>query len=375
MDTQKSVVSVDLGTRSYDIHVGPGLLDALGDIVREQSAARQITIVTDRNVAPHYSIRAVRSLESAGFAAKTITIEPGESSKSLDTAARLYDGLAERLRGRQDPIVALGGGVVGDLAGFVAATWMRGVPFIQCPTTTEAMIDAGVGGKTAVNHASGKNLIGAFHQPAVVVMDTLTTKSLNDRDFIAGLAESVKHALIADADFLDWHEQNAGKIRERDASILTELIVRNCRIKAAVVAEDERETSTTGVGRAVLNFGHTLGHALESASQGQLRHGEAVSLGMVAALDLSVRHCDFPESRRRQAESLLEAMQLPKHTDLRFSFSELIDRMRHDKKNTDRIRLVLLRDVGQPAWFLTASEAMFGAAMGRIIGPDTDRQH
>ena len=369
MNHQNAIVTVDLGPRSYDIHVGAGLIDTLGQTIRSVSDAGQITIITDKNVARHYSMRAVESVESAGFAAKTITIPPGESSKSLDMAQRLYDGLAERRRGRLDPIVALGGGVVGDLAGFVAATWMRGVPFVQCPTTTESMIDAGVGGKTAVNHESGKNLIGAFHQPLVVVMDIETTRTLPDRDFRAGLAESVKHALISSDDFLDWHEANASNALARDPATLTELIVRNCRIKADVVKADERETADDVVGRAALNFGHTAGHAFETLSQGKLRHGEAVSLGMVVALAMSVSHTGLQDTFRRRAESLLQSLQLPTRTELNLQTTDLLQSMGQDKKIVDRrLRFVLLNDRGLPTWYCPPSTQAAIDAIAGVIG-------
>lgn len=369
MNHQNAIVTVDLGPRSYDIHVGSGLLDTLGQAVRSVSDAEQITIVTDQNVARHYSMRAVESVESAGFAAKTITIPPGESSKSLDMAQRLYDGLAERRRGRRDPIVALGGGVVGDLAGFVAATWMRGVPFVQCPTTTESMIDAGVGGKTAVNHESGKNLIGAFHQPLAVVMDIETTKTLDDRDFRAGLAESVKHALISSIDFLDWQEASAAKILARDPATLQELVVRNCQVKADVVRADERESAGDRVGRAILNFGHTAGHAFESLSSGTLRHGEAVSLGMMVALDLSILKTGLAPDIRARAEAVLRSLQLPVNTHLTFTSTDLIRRMAIDKKNVEQQpRFVLLKGIGDPAWYQSGSVDEIHAVISPLIG-------
>ncbi|HPF41309.1 MAG TPA: 3-dehydroquinate synthase [Phycisphaerae bacterium] len=370
MSDNCTIVNVDLGSRSYDIHIGAGLLDTLGQKIRNVSAAKQITIVTDRNVAQHYSIRAVTSVEAAGFAAKTITIPPGESSKSLAMAQRLYDGLAERKRGRLDPIVALGGGVVGDLAGFVAATWMRGAPFIQCPTTTESMIDAGVGGKTAVNHESGKNLIGAFHQPLAVVMDIETAHTLEDRDFRAGLAESVKHALIADGEFLAWHEAHAAALLARDPVLLAELVARNCRIKAGVVQADERETEAIQVGRAALNFGHTVGHALETLSQGRLRHGEAVSLGMLAALRLSSQFTGLAPETKDRVAALLNSMQLPTSSEDSYDASSVIDVMGRDKKVVDqRPRFVLLEDIGRPVWNTTATDTDVQAAINELIGP------
>jgi len=213
----------------------------------------------------------------------------GEPSKSLQMLARLYDELANAKVDRASPVIALGGGVVGDLTGFAAATWLRGVPFVQVPTSLEADVDSSVGGKTGVNHASGKNMIGAFYQPLFVLIDTATLSTLSRRDFVAGLAESVKHAVIRDAAFFDWHESNCDAILAHDADALGRLIERNVQIKAQIVSLDERET--TGM-RALLNFGHTVGHAIETvmARRGEpWRHGEAVAAGMVAACEVSVQ--------------------------------------------------------------------------------------
>lgn len=367
--TFQTTVAVQLGERSYSIHIGAGMLDQLGALVRICcAAARQATIITDINVGPLYADRALASLAGAGFAATLMTIPAGEASKSLAIAAELYDALAEGRHARDEPIIALGGGVVGDVAGFVAATWLRGVPFVQCPTTTEACVDASVGGKTAVNHAAGKNLIGAFHQPALVCIDTACLATLSDRDYRAGWAESVKHAIIADEAFLIWHEQNAGAICSRDDAALMQLVRRNCEIKAGVVAADERETSTAGVGRAALNFGHTIGHALEAESAYGLRHGEAVSLGMTAAMELAVRTNGFAAALRDRVESLLAALGLPTRLDRSPDPGAVLARLGSDKKSAGgRVRFVLPRAIGTLEW-AEPSESDVRVALARLTG-------
>ncbi len=367
--TSHSSVTVELGERSYPIHIGAGLLNHLGATVRSCCpGARRATLITDTNVGSLYADRALASLAGAGLAASLMTIPAGESSKSLTVASELYDALAEGRHAREEPIIALGGGVVGDVAGLVAATWLRGVPFVQCPTTTEACCDAAVGGKTAVNHAAGKNLIGAFHQPARVCIDTSCLATLSERDYRAGLAESVKHAIIADEAFLDWHEQRAGAIRSRDDAALVQLIRRNCEIKAAVVAADEREASANGVGRAALNFGHTIGHALEAESAYGLRHGEAVALGMTAALELAVRLTQFPAALRDRVESLLAALGLPTRLDRPLEPGAILAQLASDKKSAGgRVRFVLPRAIGSIEW-AEPSEADVRAAIAWLTG-------
>jgi 3-dehydroquinate synthase len=279
----------------------------------------------------------------------------------------VYDDLAAGGHERGEPIIALGGGVVGDLAGLAAATWLRGVPLVQCPTTLEADIDASIGGKTAINHAGGKNLIGAFHQPAMVCIDPQCLDTLPRRDFVAGLAESVKHAVIADADFLAWHEEHADAILDRKPAILTELILRNCRIKAAVVVEDERESGVGGVGRAALNFGHTAGHALESLSEFDHRHGEAVALGMVVALDLAVGLAGFPGSSRDRIESLLQRLGLPTRLARLPPTHEVAALMQRDKKSRRRtVRFVLPERIGSVRWCDAAPASAVEAALRRL---------
>jgi len=269
---------------------------------------RRALIVADANVAEPYAAAVAAGFAAAGVAARLVTVPPGDASKSINEAGRLYDAAAEAGIGRDGLIVAVGGGMVCDLAGFVGATWMRGVATAYCPTTLEADVDAAIGGKTGLNHPSGKNLIGAFHHPRIVVIDTGCLATLSERDLRAGLAESVKHALIADEPFLTWHEENVAAILRCDDTVMVELIERNVIIKAAVVAQDERET--TGV-REVLNFGHTIGHAIEAACQYRLRHGECVGLGMLAACRLSHAMGLLPVAIVHRVERLLRGFGLP----------------------------------------------------------------
>lgn len=365
-----TVVDVALPGRAYAVEIGSGNLARLGPRLRQCSAARLATVITDTTVGPLYAAKVEDSLRAADFGAATLTVPAGEASKSLQQAAGLYDQLARRRCGRGDPIIALGGGVVGDLAGFVAATWLRGVPLVQCPTTLEADIDAGIGGKTAVNHASGKNMIGAFHQPILVCIDIDCLKTLDERDVRAALAESVKHGLIAGEWFFQWHEQNVPAITNREPQTLTELIRRNCEIKTSVVISDERETEARSVGRAALNLGHTVGHAIEAQSDYRLRHGEAVALGIVAALDLAVRHVGFPEPDRQRAESLLASLGMATRSAGPLDVADLLRRMAGDKKTRRQtLRFVVPKGIGSLCWLEDPGEESVCKAIGRITPP------
>lgn len=362
-------VEVPLAGRTYPIDIGRKALRQLGARLRDRCPANRATIITDENVGPLYAKDVQASLEAAGIESAILCVPAGDATKSLDQAARLYDALAARRHGRDEPIIALGGGMVGDLAGFAAATWLRGVPFVQCPTTMEADVDASVGGKTAVNHPAGKNLIGAFHQPILVCIDTACLATLERRDFLAGLAESVKHAVIRDPGFLDWHEKSVDAIHAQQPDTLVELIRRNCENKAAVVVADERETDDCGVGRAALNFGHTIGHAIEAQLHYQLRHGEAVALGMVAAMDLAVRHSGFEEVERKRVESLLAALGLPVRARSVLDTADLIARLGMDKKVRHRtVRFILPVRIGEVCWFDAAPASDVVQAIERLKG-------
>lgn len=349
--TTAAQVRVDLPGRAYDILIGDGELDRLGEHLAARLPARRATIVTDSNVGPLYLSRAEASLKKRGIDVAALTMPAGESTKSLEHLSHLYDALADRRHSRDEPVIALGGGVIGDLAGLAAATWNRGVPFVQCPTTLEAQIDASIGGKTAINHPAGKNLIGAFHQPVLVCIDVACLKTLSPRDLTAGLAESIKHAVIADADFLGWHESQAAQIRAADATTIVELVRRNCEIKARIVEADEREAATQSVGRAALNFGHTIGHAIEAQAGYALRHGEAVALGMIAEMELAVHAGHFPEVERRKVTELISTIGIPVRAPQPLNTEEIISRLGTDKKvRGGKTRFVAPKKIGQVEW-------------------------
>lgn len=365
----ETTLRVDLPGRAYDVHIGSGLLDELGAIIRKTCSASGATIVTDSNVAPLYLERVIDGCRSAGLSPRRIVVPAGEASKSLAQLAFIHDQLAAARHERFEPIIALGGGMVGDLAGFAAATWMRGVPFVQCPTSLEAMIDASVGGKTAINHPAGKNLIGAFHQPALVCADADCLVTLPRREFVAALAESVKHAVMEGPSLLDWHEKNVDVILRRDPAVIVELIRENVRVKAAVVVADERETSAAGVvGRAALNFGHTIGHALESQSGYDLRHGEAVALGMIAELELAVRCRGFDRAMRDRIETLIARLGLPVAAAPTLNAADLLDRLNVDKKvRSAKVRFAVPTTPGKMAWLDDCDAAALQHAVGRLI--------
>lgn len=345
-------VNVNLANCTYPIRIGSGLLNRVGDELPVCMQGARASIVTDTNVGPLYAARLTDSLSRCGIESTVFTIQAGEASKSLDSASDLFDRLAERRHSRCEPVITLGGGVVGDLAGFVAATWMRGVPLIQIPTTLEADIDAAIGGKTAINHAAGKNLIGVFHQPELVLIDVDCLATLTDRDFTAALAESVKHAIIAGEEFVGWHEGRVEQIRARDSATTIELIRRNSEVKAAIVAADERERSVGAVGRAALNLGHTVGHALEVASGYGLRHGEGVALGLIAAMDLAVRCVGFDDALRQRIERLMSSLGLPRRVNFamdRVLIAGLIDADK--KRGNSGARFVLPARLGELCWY------------------------
>jgi len=337
-------LDVKLGDRSYPVFVGSGLLSGVGGLLGPRLEPTSAVVISDHTVAGLYAKRVVNSLAAAGCKAALLEVAPGESSKSLAVAGQLYDQLSALGVDRQSAIIALGGGVVGDLSGFVAATWLRGLPFVQVPTTLEADIDASVGGKTAVNHPTGKNLIGAFHQPRLVLIDVECLRTLDKRDLHAGLAESIKHAAIRDAGFFAWHRERADLILGGDEDVLAELIQRNCQIKADVVAADEREVGL----RAILNYGHTIGHAIEAESQFGLRHGESVALGMVAANHIATERGLLDPDQASQIRELIERLRLPARLPHRLDANALGRRMRHDKKFVaGRMRFVLVDRIGQ----------------------------
>jgi 3-dehydroquinate synthase len=337
-------VIVHLGARSYTVRIGPGLLDAAGPECARLRLGRRAAVVTQPAVAPH-AARVTESLRGAGFEPVVLEVAEGEEAKSLREAERLWDGFFAHGLDRASPVVAVGGGVVGDLAGFAAAAFMRGVPVVQVPTTLLAQVDASVGGKVAVNHPRGKNLIGAFHQPRLVLIDPEALRTLPDREYRSGLAEVVKTGAALNADLFASLEAGLDALRRRDAALLEAVVAACCAAKASIVERDEREE--TGL-RMVLNYGHTIGHALEVLS-GYRRwlHGEAVAIGMTAAGRLAVR-LGLTEARTAErSEALLQGVGLP----TRFTGidpREVTDALRHDKKARDgRVPFVLLRGLGR----------------------------
>lgn len=334
-------ITVELAARGYPVHVGEGLLDS-ADLLREAVAGRHVLLVTDDNVAPHH-LPGVRDALH-GLQVATVVLPPGEQEKTLAQWTRLLEALAGLGASRDATVIALGGGVVGDMAGFAAATWMRGVRFVQLPTTLLAMVDSSVGGKTAVDLPQGKNLVGAFHQPALVLADTATLRTLPPRELRAGLAEVVKYAALGDIDFLTWLEGHAGQLLDRQPDALAEAIGRSVAHKAAIVARDETEAGE----RALLNLGHTFGHAIEAEQGfGGLVHGEAVAVGMVLAARLSARLGLCPAADGSRLASLLDALGLPTALPGGLAADALLARMRLDKKNVSgRLRLVLLDGLG-----------------------------
>lgn len=348
-----------------DVRIGAGCIGELGRLIADRLAPPTVLVVTDQTVASLYARSVVSVLAEEDLVADLAVIPVGEGSKSLRMAEELYGRLAAARLGRDGALVAVGGGMVSDLTGFVAATWMRGVPFVVCPTTLESDIDASIGGKTAVNHAGGKNLIGAFHQPRLVVIDPECLRTLPERDVIAGLGESVKHAVIRDPDFLGWHRQNGLAILGGKTETLTELIERNVRIKAAVVQADECERSGE---RAILNFGHTLGHAIESWAGYELRHGECVGLGMVAASRMSVEMGLLPDEKQAEIVETLRALRLPTRLRSVPPIEVLLEYIGRDKKAAGRrVRWVLLEGLGRPVLRNDVSDSVVRTGIQAVL--------
>ncbi|MCY2931474.1 MAG: 3-dehydroquinate synthase [Planctomycetota bacterium] len=345
METPQTI-PVHLGPRSYTVSVGAALLETLGRTVAQVPHVRQAVIVADSAVARLYGERARASLAAAGIDARLLEFPPGESSKTAATWLSLQDGLLAGARpiDRRTVVVGLGGGVTTDLAGFAAATCLRGLAWVACPTTLLAAVDASVGGKTGVDHPAGKNLIGAFHQPSAVVIDVDTFASLPAGQLANGLAECVKHAVIREAGLLDFIDAGAGAIAACDRGLLTELVARNVAIKAAVVAADEIEAGE----RAHLNFGHTIGHAVETyLGYETIGHGEAVSLGMVAANHVAARRGILPAAIAARVEAVLAKLTLPVRR-AGLAANVIWEIMQHDKKAREgKVRMVLARGFGK----------------------------
>ncbi|QQS13988.1 MAG: 3-dehydroquinate synthase [Rhodospirillales bacterium] len=347
-------VAVELADRRYAIEIGPDLLDHAGALCAPHIPRRRCVVVTDANVEALHLPRVVASLEAAGIRADRVAVPPGEGSKSFESFGRLMDSLLDLRPDRDTVLVALGGGVVGDLTGFAAATLLRGVEFIQIPTTLLAQVDSSVGGKTGINTRHGKNLVGAFHQPRLVIADTAALDTLPRRELLAGYAEIVKYGLIDDAPFFDWLEANGARLLAGDAAARVEAVARSCESKARIVAADERETGDL---RALLNLGHTFGHALEKETGygPDLLHGEAVGIGMAMAFDMSAAMglCPPEDSARvrRHLDSVGMATSpraIPGDNTRAWDADRFVGHMRGDKKNRDgRITFILARGIGR----------------------------
>ena len=355
------ILNVNLGDRSYPIYVGAGILDSLGQRLREAGLARKVAVVTNPTVAQLYLDAVHGSLDYAGFEVIPILVPDGEEHKTFKSLTTIYDRLIAERCERKSSVLALGGGVIGDLAGFAAATYLRGVPYVQVPTTLLAQVDSSVGGKTGVNHENGKNLIGAFYQPKLVLIDVNVLASLPRRELLAGLAEVIKYGIIEDPQLFRDVEKKLKKIVALDRELLQRIVVTSCSIKARIVEMDEREENQ----RAVLNFGHTIGHALEAATNYQrFLHGEAVAVGMVKAAMLSVQHgfCD-QQSFERILEIITEAG-LPSEIPAGLSLQSVIEAIQLDKKAAEgKIKFVMSEGIGKTRFhWLSPREVL--AALG-----------
>lgn len=343
------IVNVPLGTRAYSIRIGSGVLDQLGSVCARLKLGRRCAVITDTTVAPLYARQTEAALNSAGFESCRIVVPAGETAKSLRNVQACFDQLAAHRLERRSFVVALGGGVVGDLAGFVAATYLRGVTLVQVPTTLLAQVDSSVGGKVGVNLRAGKNLVGAFHQPRLVLADLDTLGSLPERELRAGLAEVIKYGIIYDAELFRRLERDLDRLLARNPGTLASVVARCCEIKAEVVGQDETESGL----RAILNFGHTIGHALEAISRyGRYLHGEAISIGQVAAAVLSSDLLGMPAGEVERIRSLFKRAGLP--TSVRLSapqVSALLGAMRLDKKvSGGEVKFVLAQRLGKVVW-------------------------
>lgn len=342
-------VRVPLGNRSYDIKIAPGLIPTLGAECARLKLGPRCAIITDTNVGRDYAKPAYNSLLRAGFDPSLVIVPAGETAKSLKSVQSCYDRLAAHRLERKSFLIALGGGVVGDLVGFVAATYLRGIPFVQVPTTLLAQVDSSVGGKTGVNLKAGKNLVGAFYQPKLVLGDLAALHTLPPREFRAGLAEVIKYGIIYDAALFVRLERDLSKLLRRENKALGEIIARCCQIKADVVGQDETESGL----RATLNFGHTIGHGLEAISRyGKYLHGEAISIGQVAAARLSQQFTGLPEKDAARIADLFQRAGLPTTVKLNAGQrAKLFAAMKLDKKVSEgEIKFVLAQRIGQVVW-------------------------
>lgn len=348
-------VTVNLGSRSYPICIGADVLGELGRLLHERQLSGRVGVVTDSVVGKIYREPVVQALVSAGLDSWVVEIPAGEEHKNFAWLKFIYDKLIEGRIDRRSPLVALGGGVIGDMAGFAAATFLRGIPFIQVPTTLLAQVDASVGGKTGINHPAGKNLIGAFYQPRLVLIDANTLKTLPRREFVAGLAEVIKYGITLDPELFALLEEQRSAILHFNSALLTHLVTVCCRLKAMVVEEDETE----GGYRAILNFGHTLGHAVESATEyREFLHGEAVAMGMVFAARLSQRRGLCSEATCERIGRLIKRVGLPVEVPPKVKGEHLAFVMETDKKTASgKVKFICIEEIGKTRFeYLSAKE-------------------
>ncbi len=350
-----NTVTVELGSRSYPIVIGTGVLDEVGSRLGTLLSSRQTAVISNPTVGKLYLNRVVTSLQGAGFRTASVEIPDGEEHKNLAWLAFIYDRLLDARMDRTSAVLALGGGVVGDLAGFAAATFLRGVPFVQLPTTLLAHVDSSIGGKTGVNHPAGKNLIGTFYQPRLVLIDVETLRSLPRREFVAGLVEVIKYGAILDAELFELIEQNLDRILALDLELLRHIVHRCCELKAIVVQRDERESDF----RSILNFGHTLGHAIESLTDyKRYLHGEAVAIGMAFAAKISRSRGYCKEDTVHRIVDLLKRAGLPVDVPKELVGTNLGVMVESDKKvEGGKVKFVCLDDLGRTRFaYLTAQE-------------------
>lgn len=338
-----NTLQLDLGDRSYPIHIGSNLIGQ-ANLYKQHLKGNFSAVVTNETVAKLYADTVVKTLEGLGQKVRLIVLPDGEAYKTWETLQKIFDGLLESGADRKATLVALGGGVIGDMTGFAAACYMRGIRFIQVPTTLLSQVDSSVGGKTGINHPLGKNMVGAFYQPAAVIADLATLKTLPPKELAAGLAEVIKHGAIFDAEFLSWIEDNIDELNACDLAAMEHAVTRSCEIKSSVVAKDERE----GGLRAILNFGHTFGHAIESGmGYGQWLHGEAVGCGMVLAADLSARLGLLTAEDVKKLTNIIAKLHLPTQPP-KFGIDRYMELMSIDKKaEGGEIRYILLDGLGK----------------------------
>ncbi|MBD2154182.1 3-dehydroquinate synthase [Leptolyngbya sp. FACHB-16] len=343
----KSVIPVPVPGHAYEVAIAPGGLDHLGHWMQPLKLGKQVLLVSSPPIFKHYGERAIASLTQAGFEVATCLIPPGERFKTPTSLHKIYDAALEHRLERSSTIVALGGGVIGDMAGFAAATWLRGIRFIQVPTSLLAMVDASIGGKTGINHPKGKNLIGAFHQPRLVLIDPDVLKTLPPREFRAGMAEVIKYGIIWDTDLFEQLERQSrlDQFRYLTAELLQTILTRSCQAKADVVSQDEKESGL----RAILNYGHTIGHAIESLTGYRLvNHGEAVAIGMVAAGAIAVSCGLWTEEETQRQLALIQKTGLPTQVPAGISIDAILESLQSDKKvEGGKVRFVLPTRIGE----------------------------